>query len=125
MAEGEQGRHPFAFEPLVSDGGALDVVVGVHGRARARGIGVDHGARQLRLGGGKGGRQVAGRIDGAAQHARDGGPAPRAGIPRLQHRIDGIQPGHEHRSARFQHDDGVRIGTGQGGDQRVLVAGQA
>jgi len=42
---------------------------------------------------------------------------------RIEDALDVGSPGHADRATVFQHDDGVGIGSGDGGYQRVLLIG--
>ena len=52
-------------------------------------------------------------------------PPPMPGYQDSRMRFDVGRPGHADRAAVLQHHDGVGIGGGDGGDQRVLLVGKA
>ena len=65
---------------------------------------------------------MPGRIHIAEQHTRKRCTAAIARIPRFQHARDVLQPWHQHRPARFEHDNRARIGSGDRRDQRILLS---
>ena len=79
---------------------------------------------QLVQAGREGDGQAARRVHLAPDHVGNDLRPLLAGIPGLHNRADLVQPRHGHRSAGLQHDDGVGIGGGHGGDHGVLARGQ-
>src|SRR5471032_2924954 len=115
----------FQVIPFIADRRAFDVIAGAGLlEVRQAGIAVDVRARQLRFVGRESRRQVARRINLAAQHAGDGQAAAGARIPGFNDGAGRVQPWHRHRAAGFQHHHRARIGVRDGGDQRVLLSGQ-
>ncbi len=110
-------------EPLVADGGAFGIIVDAERLAGI--VAAELGARQLVDRGREGRGQMARRVDFAAEHAGDGRAATGAGEPGFDDRAGLVEPRHGHRAARFEHDDGLGIGLGDGGNQSVLAIRQA
>ena len=91
-------------------------------------LAVDRGDRPRRappVGGREGGDQPAGRLDVAEQRGRDRVAALLAGQAGPQHRVDLVEPRHEHRGGGVDHHDRPAARRGDRLDQRVLRAGQA
>src|SRR5579859_540846 len=68
--------------------------------------------------------QPATRVFIAEQHARERGAELLARVPDLQNRRDFIQPWHQDRTRRIEHDDGPWIIARYVRDEPVLIAGQ-
>ncbi len=125
VAEREERLEALFVEPFVADGRAFDIVVGGEQLAVGVLVAVEDRARHLVDRGGEGRRQVPRRVDLAGQDAGNGLAAGRTREPGFDDGADLVQPRHHHRAAGFQHDDGLRVGLGDGGDQRILFVGQA
>ncbi len=108
-----------ALAGLVADDGVGVVAGGALGEAGDLGVG------ELVLGGGEGDGQFAGGVDAAEEDVGDGLAAADAGVPGLEDGFGLGGPGHVDGAAVLQHDDGVGVGGGDGGDQRVLFVGKA
>ena len=69
-------------------------------------------------------RQPAAGLGVAGQHVDQRVAELLAGEPQLQHGRHVVEPRHRHRRPGVEHDDRVRVGRDDGGDELVLVAGQ-
>src|SRR5258707_12199101 len=74
--------------------------------------------------GGEGDGQPATRVFIAEQHAGERGAELLARVPDLQNSRDLIQPWHQDRTRRIEHDDGPWILARYLRDEPVLIAGQ-
>src|SRR3954451_21617855 len=120
VAEGEGGALPAGVVVAVADEQALAVAsevfdAGEAPRARHRSLGVTARERH---------GQPAGGVDVAEEDAGDGLAVLLARVPGLQDGAYVVAPRREGRPAGVEHDDGPRVGGGDGLDERVLVAGQ-
>src|SRR6202000_344130 len=120
VPEREQRRLALAVVPAVADVEALGVL---HGAAGARPLGGGAGGN-LRQGGRERDGQVPGRVVAAVQDAGDRGAVLLAGVPGLEHALDGGQPGHGDGRAGVEYHDRVRVGRGHRGDKVVLRRAQ-
>ncbi len=85
----------------------------------------DGGMRQVGFALGEGVGQLAAGVHAAEEHVAEGVGAIAAAEPGFENCGGLVDPRHGDWIARFKHDDGVRIGGSHGGDDRVLIMGQA
>src|SRR5271157_6123233 len=105
MTKGEEGLNPLGVVPAVAHEEALRVVdlVGeaVHGRWRGAG-------GQVRLALREGDGELAGGVDVSEEEGGDRLCAADPWVPRLEHRRDLVDPGHQDRASILEDDDGPR-----------------